>query len=108
MEPRTSTRSGQIAINMPLKNAFGQRWATHKIQLSRKWRGPGSPFPKGNSNGVYIYIYRYRESPKSIYNVYMFIPWIRCVPDVHPNSKSGGQKPKRPGLALQFLGVKLD
>ena len=51
MEPRTSTRSGQIATNTPLKNAFGQRWAIHKIQLSRKWRRPGSPFPRGYSKG---------------------------------------------------------
>ena len=56
MEPRTSTRSGQIATNTPLKNAFGQRWAIHKIQLSRKWRRPGSPFPRGYSKGDNINI----------------------------------------------------
>ena len=38
-------------IAPPLKNAFGQRWAIHKIQLSRKWRRPGSPFPRGYSKG---------------------------------------------------------
>ena len=55
MEPRTSTRWGQIATNIPLKNAFGQRWETHKIQISRKWRGPGPPFP------IYIYILSCKE-----------------------------------------------
>ena len=57
MEPRTSTRWGQIATNIPLKNAFGQRWETHKIQISRKWRGPGPPFPRGNSKGDIYIIY---------------------------------------------------
>ena len=51
MEPRTSTRSGQIATNTPLKNALGQRWAIHKNQFSRKRRPPGSPFPRGYSKG---------------------------------------------------------
>ena len=51
MEPPASTRWGQIATNIPLKNASGQRWKTHKIQISRKWWGPGPPFPRGNSKG---------------------------------------------------------
>ena len=33
MEP--SIRWGQIATNMPLKNASGQRWKTHKIQIAK-------------------------------------------------------------------------
>ena len=35
MEPPASTRWGQIATNMPLKNASGQRWKTHKIQITK-------------------------------------------------------------------------
>ena len=35
MEPPASTRWGQIATYMPLKNASGQRWKTHKIQIAK-------------------------------------------------------------------------
>lgn len=37
----------------------------------------------------------------------MFFPWIRCVPDVHPNSKSGGQKPKETGACFTVFGCNI-
>ena len=78
MEPRTSTRWGQIATNIPLKNAFGQRWDTHKIQIARKWRGPGPPFPRGNSKGDNTYMFvassKFSFSPKK------YIPIIHSSP----------------------------
>ena len=80
MEPRTSTRSGQIATNMPLKNAFGKRWATHKIQLSKKWGCPGSPFPRGNSKGDHIYVFDYFHVRIYVYIIYCV--YIVCLCDL--------------------------
>ena len=37
----------------------------------------------------------------------MFIPSIRCAPNVHPNSKSGGQKPKETGVCFAVFGCKI-